>query len=349
MFSLGSFGIDHLGVESTLESQHPARMAWCSLIGRRVVPRAIETLQDFPQKPGSTVDHRPSIYRLVGVGPAGTNVIAKRCEAAQVLRERQIYETVLANLPVNTPRCYGLVPDEDQRVRWLFLEDAGDVRYSLDREEHRILAGRWLGVMNVSGDSLPAATCLPDRGPGFYRELLVSCREEVRETIESASFSDGDAAALRAAVSHCRVLEGEWHLVERLCDRFPRTLVHGDFAAQNARIRTGQAGLTLLVLDWEGAGWGTPATDLAQSIGKALSPDIRTYFSIVSPSWPGVTLADVERLALFGRMFRLICALEWAHWGFKAVGANWYMEKMRWCESELAEWIQTAFQDGLLQ
>src|SRR5437016_3073869 len=143
MCSLRSFGIDHRGVEMTLESRHPARMAWCNLIGRRVVPRAIETLQEFPQKPGSIVDDRPSIYRLVGVGPAGTNVIAKRCEAAEALRERQIYETVLAHLPVQTPRCYGLMPDEDQRFQWLYLEDAGNELYSLDREDHRVLAGRW--------------------------------------------------------------------------------------------------------------------------------------------------------------------------------------------------------------
>jgi hypothetical protein len=347
MCSIPSLGAGHLGVESTLESQHPATIAWCSLISRRVVPQAIETLQEFPQKPASLLDRRPSIYRLVGAGPAGANVIAKRCEAAQALRERTIYETVLANMPFHTPRCYGLVPDADQRFRWLFLEDAGDELYSLDREDHRVLAGRWLGVMNVSGDSLPAAACLSDRSPGFYRERLVNCCEEIREIIQSTSFNEDDASVLRAAISHCRVLEGEWHHVERLCDRFPRTLVHGDFAVQNVRVRTGQAGTTLLVLDWEGGGWGIPATDLAQSIGKALSPDIRTYFSVVSPSWSGVTLADVERLALFGRMFRLIGALEWANWGFKAVDADWYMEKMRWCERALAGWIRTALQGSL--
>jgi aminoglycoside phosphotransferase (APT) family kinase protein len=121
-------------------------------------------------------------------------------------------------------------------------------------------------------------------------------------------------------------------------------LVHGDFAVQNARLRSGQAGTSLLILDWEGAGWGTPATDLAQFIGKALSPDVRTYFSVVSQGWPGVTLAVVERLAVFGRMLRLITALEWANWGFKAVDAGWYMEKMHWCERTLAGWIRTALQ-----
>jgi hypothetical protein len=351
MCSSGSLGVSPLGVESTLKSQQAATLAWRSLINGRVVPQAIETLQEFPQRSAPILDRRPrpSIYRLVGAGPAGTNIIAKRCEAPRATIEWQIYETVLAYMPVDSPHCYGLVPDADERFLWLFFEDAGNELYSLDREDHHVLAGRWLGVMNVSSESLPAAACLPDRGPGYYRELLVSCREEIRENIESAGFSEGDAAVLRAAVSHCRVLEGEWHHVERVCDRFPRTLVHGDFAVQNARVRTGRAGTTLTVLDWEGAGWGTPATDLAQSIGKALSPDIRTYFSVVSSTWHGVTQADVERLALFGRMLRLICALEWANWGFKAINAGWYMEKMPWCERALAGWIRTALQGGSLQ
>ena|SRR5215831_3048931 len=350
MCSPGSLG-GHLGVESTLKSQRTAILAWRSLINGHAVPQVIETLQEFPKRSASILDRRPrpSIYRLVGAGPSGTNIIAKRCEAARATIERQIYETVLAYIPVDSPHCYGLAPDADERFRWLFFEDAGNELYSLDREDHHVLAGRWLGAMNVSSESLPAAACLPDRGPGYYRELLVSCREEIRENIESAGFSEGDAAVLRAAVSHCRVLEGEWHRVERVCDRFPRTLVHGDFAVQNARVRTGRAGTTLTVLDWEGAGWGTPATDLAQSIGKALSPDIPTYFSVVSSTWHGVTQADVERLALFGRMLRLICALEWANWGFKAINAGWYMEKMPWCERALAGWIRTALQGGSLQ
>src|SRR3989442_1762371 len=116
MCSVRSVRVGHLGVEPTLESQHGATRAWCNVSRGRVVPRAIETLQEFPQQPGSSVDDRPSIYRLIGIGPEGSNVIAKRCEAAQALRERTIYETVLADVPVHTPRCYGLVPDEDERL-----------------------------------------------------------------------------------------------------------------------------------------------------------------------------------------------------------------------------------------
>jgi hypothetical protein len=328
-----------------IAAPHPATRAWCKLTQHQAIPESVEILQECVRKPEIyRQTSKPSIYRLFGVGPGRANVIAKRSESAAASTECLIYEKVLPHLPVSTLAFYGFVSEEDPQFCWLFLEDAGEADYSLDLEEHRILAGHWLGVVNVSAQRLPAVARLPDRGPGFYLERLLQSRDTIREILRKSIFNNDDLAVLRVVISHCDALERRWDHVERFCSRMPRTLVHGDFADQNARLRIGPRGDSLLVIDWEGAGCGPPAVDLAQFVGFSLSPDLRAYHSVVRLSWPGLELAEIESLAELGRMFRLIHSLEWANWGYGAAVAvaDWYMEEMRWCERELADWLRAA-------
>ena len=333
------------GAEDSLSTaQHSATRAWCKLTNCHVIPESIEIMQECARKPGELyrMIGKPSVYRLAGVGPGGVNVIAKRCESAAAVAECSIYESVLSHLPVSMLCCYGLVADDDQQFCWLFLEDAGEEPYLLEVEEHRVLAGHWLGLMNVSAQELGTVARLPDRGPGFYLERLLASRETIREILEKWSLGDTDLALFRAIISHCDALEGRWGRIERFCNRLPRTLVHGDFAFQNARLRGGPAGTSLMIMDWEGAGWGSPAADLAQFVGGSLSPDIRTYYSVVGSNWPRVGLADLESQAELGRMFRLISSLDWTNSGYRAGVEGWYIGELNWCERELADWLRTA-------
>src|SRR5262249_42951653 len=164
---------------------------------------------------------KPSVYRLASVGPGGVNVIAKRGESAAAGTECSIYENVLSHLPGSKLRYYGLVAHDDQQFWWLFLEDAREEPYLLEVEEHRVLAGHWLGLMNVSAQELGAVARLPDRGPGFYLERLLASRETIREILENWSLGDTDSALLRAIISHCDALEGQWGRIERFCNRLP--------------------------------------------------------------------------------------------------------------------------------
>jgi hypothetical protein len=277
----------------------------------------------------------------IGVGPDGAHVIAKRRESAAVASECLIYDNVLPYLPVvSVLHYYGLVPDDDQQFCWLFLEDAGEQEYFSELEEHRVLAGHWLGTMNVSAQKFCAAADLPDRGSDFYLATVRASRETMRAILAGSRFSDGDSSVLRAVMSHCDALERRWNSIERLCSRAPRTLVHGDFAVQNARIRNGPAGKSLIILDWEEAGWGVPAADLAQFVGTSLSPDLRTYYTVVQCSWPQLGLADFEKLAAVGRLFRLVSSLNWTNWGYRPGAMDWYIEELKWCEHELAQWLR---------
>src|SRR5207247_194188 len=79
---------------------------------------------------------------------------------------------------------------------------------------------------------------------------------------------------IEASVSQLNLLEARWSQVESFCDRMPGTLVHGDFVGKNMNIRTSTDGLALMVFDWETAGWGTPAADVAKV-------DLDAYWAVV--------------------------------------------------------------------
>jgi hypothetical protein len=255
------------------------------------------------------------IYRLECVGLGGSDVIAKRCLRATARIEHAIYVEVLPRLPLTTLHCYGLVEEGDGPFCWLFLEDAGEERYSPECESQRALAGRWLGVLHTSVAHVGAATRLPDRGPGCYLGHLRSARETVRRNVTNPEFATEDRKLLESIVARCDVLEARWDQVQRSCADMPRTLVHGDCVAKNVRVRRGPAGLALLPLDWEMAGWGVPAPDLEQPTSgrrvPSLSADLDAYWSVVRESWPHLRVRDLRRWAAWGRLFRLLAMTNW--------------------------------------
>src|ERR1051325_7569871 len=81
---------------------HPAVKAWSQLQLEGDEPESIESVK---QKNKSTV------YRLAGLAPDGSAVIAKKCRARTAWVERLIYQEILSELPVPALRCYGCVGD----------------------------------------------------------------------------------------------------------------------------------------------------------------------------------------------------------------------------------------------
>src|ERR671923_2768822 len=116
---------------------HPAVQAWSALQPLRLEPGSIHVLRE---------GRKAGLYRLTGVGLAGSDVIAKRCAAETAVIERTIYEEVLPHVPVTAPHYYGFRMEGDGETCWLFLEDVGSERYSESSEEHHALAARWLGL-----------------------------------------------------------------------------------------------------------------------------------------------------------------------------------------------------------
>ena len=92
---------------------HPAVKAWNTMAGAPVAPESVEVLDEGE---GS------STYRLVGAGPGGASIIARRAPRGRALLERALYQIILPRLPVATRRCCGFT-HENARFAWLFLTD----------------------------------------------------------------------------------------------------------------------------------------------------------------------------------------------------------------------------------
>lgn len=277
---------------------HPAVRAWAGLRPRRARPTAVGVLKDT---------RKTGVFRLEAAGPGGAAVIAKRCRRGSGEVERTLYEEVFPRLPVRTPRCHGFVEDGPESC-WLFLEDADGETYSPGLGGHGALAARWLAGLHTAAGALDLRDRLPGRGPDHYRAELRAATGRMRHGRDNPALRPGDGELLGDVLARCADLDGRWALVERLGDGLPRTLVHGDFVPKNLRIRPGPAGPLLLVFDWEVAGWGLPAADVAECA------DLDAYTSAARAAWPHVGGAAVRRLAFVGALFRLVSALSWASW-----------------------------------
>jgi len=318
--------------------EHPAVCAWSDLQPRRVEPDYLEILRE---KQGL------AIYRLGGVGLAGSAVIAKRCRQADAAIEQMIYEEVLPHLPITVIRYYGCVAEQDSNYRWLFLEDAGKEQYLPYLEEHRALAAQWLGRMHTSAAHVATADRLPDGGPGHYLAHLRSGRDKILRDFTNPELKVDDLVVLESIATQLEFLESCWSQVERFCEGLPRTLVHGDFTRKNLCVRSGRAEIELLPFDWEMAGWGIPAADLAPSVqlrkgSFSANPNIVTYWSVVQDHWSSLDLSTIQRLANCGKVFRCLAAVDWKAQSLGYTGVGWVISEMRIYQAALSEAIQAA-------
>jgi hypothetical protein len=289
-----------------LAEEHSAAAAWRSLGPDRRAPSGVEPVRG--KKPTGRC-----VYRLLHATESGESVIAKRYRFGTHNLERVFYQEVLPLLPVSTPRFYGEI-DADDGFVWIFLEDAGHQRFSPRDPQHRALAARWLGAMHAAAPALPIRDRLPDRGIQHYRQHLEAGRRLILGNLGNPALRADEIAFLHALVALCNAVERRWPELEEICAAAPSTLVHGDFRPRNVFVHaapSGQEGRRLLPIDWETAGWGVPAADLAP---KREQPqvDLDTYCRIVRERWSGFDTRLALRLMWVGLIFRQLAAIEWA-------------------------------------
>src|SRR5262249_55908333 len=161
---------------------------------------------------------------------------------------------------------------------WLFVEDVGDRRLSDSSAEAQVLAARWLARLHASAGDLAAARRLPDIGTARYLAALRGARAGGRGHPGDRAPTAAQRAIPAALLDELDRLESRWPEVELACEGLPRTMVHGDFRPKNVRVRGRDANATLFALDWEMAGWGVPAADLAAAFEPgmtvAFDPDV---------------------------------------------------------------------------
>jgi hypothetical protein len=315
--------------------EHPAVRAWREIRGDSAEPEAIEVIGWRLRRPEK---HKSLVCRLVGLGPGRSNVIGKRCRTDTAQHERLIYREILPRIPVSTLRCDGLVTEPGGEHSWLFLEDAGGVPYSSENGDHRVLAARWLGIMHITARGLEATQRLPDRGSGHYLRHLRSGSDLIRNNLDNPSLGAEDIKVLKAILSCCDTLSSHWVSIERACDGLPRTLVHGDFVPKNVRVRSSAGEPTLVILDWETAGYGIPAPDL-------LRLDMPAYCSSVRTAWPHLDLPALLRLARLGRLFRELAAVHWESTWLAYPWVEQPMARMAKYASRLAESLRAVVRE----
>jgi ATP-binding cassette, subfamily B, bacterial len=322
-----------------LEVGHPAAKAWSGLGESVTNLRAV-----VPVERRHVSLRKSTVYRLEGVGDRGGNVIAKECRREYARLESTVYERVLPRLAVPYPRLLGMVDGDDEASCWLFLEDAGDEAYSPLQPEHRTSAGRWLAALHASTASLPTDVSLPDRGPAHYLTHLQLARDTIRENFTNPALDEGQRCELHRIISTCEFVEHEWQRVERFCQDIPTTLVHGDFVGKNVRLRSGATGIEVLPFDWEHAGRGVPAVDLAQAAFSSTTflanPDLADYW--VATQWTEIGYEAVLRLANYGTVFRCLAALNWESQRLAYEWVEWPVKNMALYEAELTEAVKAA-------
>src|SRR5437867_10698561 len=320
---------------------HPAVQAWRQLYPHsqpeRIAPLRI------------SVRH-PTVYRLEGAGPAGVSVIAKRSRTADARIERTVYEEILPSVKVPSLRYYGFLEEADGTFCWSFLEEARGARYSTLLGANREQAARWLGMLHTSAAESAAARRLPDAGPNRFREFGRAAREAIPRQFSNPVLTADDVEFLENVLTGVAEVEAPWSDIEALCAGAPATLVHGDFNGKNIRLGSAGGGTTCLVFDWEDAGWGVPAVDLAQQAVPAsnlsASPDFPTYLSIVHERWPRMSGEDWLRLAYCGSVFRTLAALYWEAPGLATEWVSKDGANIRLYEAELANALSRIGWDG---
>lgn len=309
--------------------RHPAVHAWHELYPD-IDPVGIAPLRIRVAK--------NKIYRLDGAGWAGTAVIAKRCRKAEGALERTVYGEILAHLAVPSLRYYGSIDEPNSEYSWLFVEEANGVEYSRLLAAHRAQAGQWLGLLHTAAAETGRTASLPSAGPSRYLTFARAIRDLMRQHRDNPVLTPEDVAFMQAFDARLHDLGEHWSRLEHICDGIPRTLVHGDFNAKNLRLRFTNEDTTLIVFDWEDAGWGVPAVDLAQlavpSSRLSANPDILTYWATVREHWADVNLEAVRRLAYCGTVFRALSAL---YWDAQGLGNDWAHGFVSGMESAAAE------------
>lgn len=313
--------IDHANrvLTSDLET-HAALRAWTTIRASQV-PREIRILK--PERPGKC-----AVYRLPGVGPGGVSVIAKCGPVETLAFERMLYEEIFPELDAPTLTLFGTLDEQEEGRCWLFLGDAGEQDYAPHAAADRELAAEWLASIHNEGAKLPAnaQARMPRKTAAYYRETLLQSLGAIQERLERQGLAVAAAHTLESVLALLARVESSWDEAEAVCARAPATIVHGDFSRKNARILETNGRKFLAMFDWETAGWGVPAIDLADFAPSTGRKELRSYQKRVR-HWIAAS-DELGRLAELGRLFRVLCAINWEVHGLAYDSMDRSVERM---------------------
>lgn len=269
------------------------------------------------------VDRRPSAYRtsfpveeldLERLGPGRATIVCKRPDWEELdatarlakprflhhpEREACVYGRLLPRGPAGPPMFLGATIDAGRS--WLFIEriDGRNLFQVGERERWEDAAG-WLARFHAAfaGDprELLARCPLVERDAGFYRNWMDRARE----------FAKAADSEWRAAIDW--LAERHEQVVAALLG-MPQTLVHGEFYAANVLIADVGPQTRVAALDWELAGVGPGALDLAALVSGWPAGDreaMRETYALAADD-DGVSARELN-------LARLQVAIQWLGW-----------------------------------
>lgn len=230
------------------------------------------------------------------VGASGLSAEAAATKPADTLdpeREIAVYRDLLDAERLGTPRFHGAAKAASGR-RWLFLERVeGEVLTDVGEIEVWCEAAAWAARLDGAADAGPA--------PLLHRDA-----EWHQRWVEAATASLGDDPLAD------RLREHGPALVERLSS-LSRSFLHGELYPANVLVARGEGQTRIAPVDWELAGIGPYALDLAALVSGWDRDDreamCRSFHRSLPPGAPayGELLAAVE-------LCELSLALQWIGW-----------------------------------
>jgi thiamine kinase-like enzyme len=283
---------------SVMTSRQHAAVEVCESLG----------LRDFKSTRIEALKHDActgSVFRLQPETEGSESIIAKYCPMQTGMVERRVYEEILRGSNVAIAPYHGWFAADEDEFCWIILGEVHGANYSPRRAEHRDVAGRWLAGLHAALLSVERPANFPDRGPTHYHDLLEFVDARLAEVSQHRECGNEERVILNAIRRHLDRIASRWNSIASICETMPLSLVHGDFVTHNAYVRSAPTGPVFIPIDWEKAGWGTPAEDLSEV-------DVDAYCSSMARHSEGCGREHYATLARVGRTFRCLVFLDWA-------------------------------------
>lgn len=219
-------------------------------------------------------------------------------------REPAVYALLLEPAGNGAPRYFGSTIDPATGGHWLFLEWVeGRELYQVGEFELWLLVARWLGEMHRD---LGVAV----EGVAAQLPLLAYDASHMRRWIARAvEFRGGPTAPAPERRGLTRLAQCHDAVVEELA-ALPRTAIHGEFYASNVLVAGDASALRVAPVDWELAGIGPAAFDLAALVSGSWSAAERGELAAAYGASEGVRPVSSRELDLA----RLYLAIQWLGW-----------------------------------
>ena len=300
------------------------------------VPLLVEVRQILqgalgPDRPIARIEARPSPYTssyrleildveleggrrlellLKSYGLAGLTDLGRRAKPVEVLdplRPIEVHRTVLADGSLGTPRCYGAVAAPTGDRHWLLLEAVEGLRLSHvgdfgTWQRAAAWAARFHARFPEEAPSVIELERPLSQDAAWWRHWMARALARV-ERADPPAVRDG---FVRLADRHERV-------IERL-RALPRSLLHGEFCADNILVSGAGPDQRICPVDWEMTARGPALLDLAALVGGRWSDDERRELALAYREAMPPPRPEVERFLQDLDVCRLQWAIQWTGW-----------------------------------